>query len=147
MSAEIVTASQQKPLWADLTGGMIVFENLKNVVSDLRQQISEKSEILRSLHKDSSLDEACKLAAPHKSNASALSPRSNIDLRFPELPTREKLSQLRHLRGMVDLEKTVVIIGMGEVGPWGNQRTRWDIESKGELSIEGIHIFMVTRYL
>jgi fatty acid synthase subunit alpha len=137
LSYEIVTASQQKPLWADLTGGMSVFENLKNVVSEIRTQISEKSDILRSMHKDSDLEESCKLVPPHPPSTPLLSPRSNIDLRFPPLPTKSKLDNLRNLQGMVDLERTIVIIGMGEVGPWGNQRTRWDIESRGELSIEG----------
>ena len=137
LSAEIVTASQLKPLWADLTGGMLVFENLKSVVSELRSQISEKSEIFRSVSKDTLLDEACRTLIKNLVSAPSLSPRSNVDLRFPTLPTQSQISDLRHLRGMVDLDKTVVIIGMGEVGPWGNQRTRWDIESRGELSIEG----------
>jgi fatty acid synthase subunit beta len=38
---------------------------------------------------------------------------------------------------MVDLTKTAVVVGMGEVSPWGNRRTRWEIESQGEFSIEG----------
>ncbi len=27
--------------------------------------------------------------------------------------------------------------GFGEIGPWGNARTRWEMESKGEFSLEG----------
>ena len=38
---------------------------------------------------------------------------------------------------MIDLEKTVVIVGLGETGPWGNQRTRWIVEQEGSISIEG----------
>jgi len=39
---------------------------------------------------------------------------------------------------MVDLDRTVVITGFGEVCPWGNARTRWEIESSGEFSAEGV---------
>lgn len=38
---------------------------------------------------------------------------------------------------MLDLRKVVVVAGFGEVGPWGNSRTRWEMESYGEFSIEG----------
>ena len=52
------------------------------------------------------------------------------------------LSDLSHLRGLldlekVDLEKVVVITGFGEVGPWGSSRTRWEMEARGESTIEG----------
>ena len=31
----------------------------------------------------------------------------------------------------------VVVFGFGELGPYGNARTRWEIESYGEFSLEG----------
>ncbi|KAF7310893.1 Fatty acid synthase [Mycena chlorophos] len=40
------------------------------------------------------------------------------------------------LQGMVDLEKVMVITGYGEVGPWGSSRTRWEMEARGELTIQ-----------
>ncbi|KAL6948698.1 hypothetical protein ACO0QE_001171 [Hanseniaspora vineae] len=43
----------------------------------------------------------------------------------------------RSLQGLLDLESVVVVTGFGEVGPYGHSKTRWEIESKGELSIEG----------
>ncbi len=41
------------------------------------------------------------------------------------------------MQGAIDLEQTVVVVGMGEVGPWGNARTRWEMEAFGEFSLEG----------
>ena len=38
---------------------------------------------------------------------------------------------------MVDLEKVVVVTGFSEVGPWGNSRTRWEMEAYGQFSLEG----------
>lgn len=31
----------------------------------------------------------------------------------------------------------VVVTGFGEVGPWGNSRTRWEMERDGQFSLEG----------
>ena len=57
---------------------------------------------------------------------------------FPPLPTESRRSALRSkLQGMVDLEKVVVVVGYGEVGPWGSARTRWEMEAYGEFSLEG----------
>ena len=56
---------------------------------------------------------------------------------FPALESPESLADLSKLRGMVDLEKVIVITGFGEVGPWGSSRTRWEMEARGEFTIEG----------
>ncbi|KAF8816257.1 hypothetical protein BYT27DRAFT_7208450 [Phlegmacium glaucopus] len=45
-------------------------------------------------------------------------------------PDSTSLSDLSHLRGLVDLEKVVVITSYGEVGPWGSSRTRWEMEAR-----------------
>ncbi|KAJ2833105.1 fatty acid synthase alpha subunit Lsd1, partial [Coemansia furcata] len=44
---------------------------------------------------------------------------------------------LRHLQGMVNLDKVVVVTGYGEVSSFGNAETRWEMEAYGEFSIEG----------
>jgi len=50
----------------------------------------------------------------------------------------------QQLEGMVDLDTVVVITGFGELEPWGNSRTRWEMEARGTLSIEGyIEIFWI----
>ena len=58
---------------------------------------------------------------------------------FPALPLQqqEEKSNDNILSGMVDLDTTVVITGFGETGPFGSSRTRWEMESFGELSLEG----------
>ena len=57
---------------------------------------------------------------------------------FPALPLQhEEKSNESILSGMVDLDTTVVITGFGETGPFGSSRTRWEMESFGELSLEG----------
>ncbi|KAH9147939.1 hypothetical protein AeRB84_008547, partial [Aphanomyces euteiches] len=49
---------------------------------------------------------------------------------------------------MINLEKTVVVVGFGEVGPWGNSRTRWEMESYGKFSLEGcIELAWILGYI
>ncbi|KAG1494167.1 hypothetical protein G6F52_013165 [Rhizopus delemar] len=56
---------------------------------------------------------------------------------FPTLKSYESLKHLSHLKGMLDLEQVIVVTGFGEVSPWGNARTRWEMEAYGEFSLEG----------
>jgi 3-oxoacyl-ACP reductase-like protein len=35
------------------------------------------------------------------------------------------------------LRQVVVVFGFGEVGPWDNSRTRWEMEAYGQFSREG----------
>ncbi|CCO34691.1 fatty acid synthase subunit alpha, fungi type [Rhizoctonia solani AG-1 IB] len=56
---------------------------------------------------------------------------------FPELEEPEALKQLSKLQGLVDLEKVIVVTGFAEVGPWGSSRTRWEMEARGQFTIEG----------
>ncbi len=39
--------------------------------------------------------------------------------------------------GLLNLDRVVVVIGYGEVSPWGNARTRWEVECDGTFSTEG----------
>lgn len=65
--------------------------------------------------------------------------RANIKFQFPELPDwKEVVEPLnKNLKGMVNLDKVVVVTGFSEVGPWGNSRTRWEMEAYGQFSLEG----------
>jgi 3-oxoacyl-ACP reductase-like protein len=67
----------------------------------------------------------------------SIRPRANINVQFPSLPSKERLEQLKRIKGMVDMERVVVVTGFGEVGPYGSARTRWEMEAYGEFSMEG----------
>ncbi|KAJ2374283.1 fatty acid synthase alpha subunit Lsd1 [Coemansia sp. RSA 2611] len=62
---------------------------------------------------------------------------SNHRFEFPATKSYGQLQHLRHLEGMVNLDKVVVVTGFGEVGPHGNASTRWEMEAYGEYSLEG----------
>jgi len=66
-----------------------------------------------------------------------VTPRANFKFDFPKLESPESLADLAHLQGILDLDKVLVIAGFAEVGPWGSSRTRWEMEARGEFTIEG----------
>lgn len=78
-------------------------------------------------------------SADESASGSIVEPRANFDVAFPELPDYDgEIATLnRDLLSMVDLERVVVVTGYAELSPWGNSRTRWEIEANGKFSMEG----------
>lgn len=141
MAPAIVDLCQVEPVWADLNGGFQYIPNLKDLMSDLRKEFTETSEIRKAVTKETSAEN--KIVNGEKSEALykkvTVQPRANLKFDFPKVPDWEtEVKPLNeNLKGMVDLEKAVVITGFAEVGPWGNARTRWEMEAYGEFSLEG----------
>ncbi|KAI8394241.1 fatty acid synthase [Radiomyces spectabilis] len=139
MHPSIVELCQNEPVWADLNGGLQFIPNLQEVSNNLRQQIRETAEIRSAVAADNALDFkiVCGEEAERKNKPHKVTPRANMKFDFPKLKPYEALKHLNHLKGMLDLEKVIVCTGFGEVSPWGNARTRWEMEAYGEFSLEG----------
>ncbi|KIJ51487.1 hypothetical protein M422DRAFT_203704 [Sphaerobolus stellatus SS14] len=135
----LFSITQVEPIWADLSGGMDRLPDLGSVTTRIRQTINRQSELRKAITRDNSAD----FKISHGSEAErvlktvSVTPRANFKFEFPKLENTEVLEQLSQLRGLIDLEKVVVITGFGEVGPWGSSRTRWEMEAIGEFTIEG----------
>jgi fatty acid synthase subunit alpha, fungi type len=141
MSPTIVDLCQSEPVFADLNGGLQFIPDLKNLMSKLRKDIMETSEVRQAVTKETAIEN--KIINGEGSEALykkiTIDPRANIKFDFPPLPDWNKeIEPLNeNLKGMVDLEKVVVVTGFAEVGPWGNSRTRWEMEAYGKFSLEG----------
>ncbi|KAJ3041629.1 3-oxoacyl-[acyl-carrier-protein] synthase [Rhizophlyctis rosea] len=129
---DIVKLSGSDPIVADLNGGLHFVAKLNDISSKLRKDLLETSEVRRAVAHEAALDQKV-LRGPVKEETVTVTPRANMRFDFPEL----KAQKLTHLRGVLDLEKVVVITGFGEVGPFGGSRTRWEMEAYGEFSLEG----------
>ncbi|KAI8993220.1 fatty acid synthase [Pilobolus umbonatus] len=139
MHPSIVELCQNEPVWADLNGGLHCITNLQEVSANLRKEIRETAEIRKAVDVENALDfkivfgeEAERKHKPHK-----ITPRANMKFDFPTLKPYESLKHLGYLKGMIDLDQVIVVAGFGEVSPWGNARTRWEMEAYGEFSLEG----------
>lgn len=141
MAPPIVNLCQVEPVWADLNGGFQYIPNLKDLMMDLRKEYTETSEIRKAVIKENAIEH--KIINGEDSEALykkvTVQPRANLKFDFPKLPDWEtEVKPLNSdLKGMVDLEKVVVVTGFAEVGPWGNSRTRWEMEAYGQFSLEG----------
>lgn len=139
MHPSIVELCQNEPVWADLNGGLQFITNLNEVSAKLRKEIRETAEVRKAIDVENALDfkiifgeEAERKHKPHN-----ITPRANMKFDFPELKSYDAFKHLGHLKGMLDLEQVIVVAGFGEVSPWGNARTRWEMEAHGEFSLEG----------
>ncbi|KAI0483302.1 fatty acid synthase subunit alpha [Xylariaceae sp. FL0804] len=141
MSADIVDICQGSPVFADLNGGLQFIQNLNDTMTKLRKNIMETSEVRRAVTKETAIENKIVSGKDREAlyKADVIERRANIKFDFPVLPDWEKEIQPLHsnLEGMVDLDKVVVVTGFAEVGPWGNSRTRWEMEAYGEFSLEG----------
>jgi fatty acid synthase subunit alpha len=141
MSPTIVDLCQSEPVFADLNGGLQFIPNLNETMTRERKTLTETSEIRRAVTKENAAEN--KVVNGEDSEVlykkKVIEPRANIKFDFPPLPDwKSEVAPLNdNLKGMVDLEKVVVVTGFAEVGPWGNSRTRWEMEAYGEFSLEG----------
>jgi fatty acid synthase subunit alpha, fungi type len=132
MSTSIVPLSMFEPLLADLSGGMGSVARLKEITVHIRQSINKASQERRAIMKEASFDKSA-ISQDRLSEQQA-----NVEFNFPKIPDYDtQVKPLsKQLQGMVDLESVVVIAGFAEIGPWGNSRTRWEMEARGEISVE-----------
>ena len=141
MTPPIVNLCQVEPVWADLNGGFQYLPNLKELTARLRKEATETSEIRKAVVKETAIENTIVNGEHHENlyRKVTVERRANIKFDFPTLPDWESdIKPLNsNLKGMVDLEKVVVVTGFAEVGPWGNSRTRWEMEAYGEFSLEG----------
>lgn len=141
MSPAVVDLCQSEPVFADLNGGLQFIPNLNEMMTKLRKDIMETSEIRQAVSKESAIENSIVHGADSEVlyKKKTIEPRANIKFDFPPLPDwKTEVAPLNDkLKGMVDLEKVVVVTGFAEVGPWGNSRTRWEMEAYGEFSLEG----------
>ncbi|KAH8822971.1 fatty acid synthase [Flagelloscypha sp. PMI_526] len=135
----LFSITQVEPIWADLNGGMDRLPDLADITSRIRRNLMKKADLRRAITRDNSADFKVVrgVDAERLLKTVDVLPRANLTFDFPILETTDSLSDLAHLRGLIDLEKVIVITGFAEVGPWGSSRTRWEMEARGELTITG----------
>ncbi len=136
MHPELVQEAQKKPVWADFNGGLQYLSNLSELAGKRRKEVEAHRKVNKAVKDD--LEADLKVSGKTPKESKKIHPKANFNQDLPFLPSKERLESLKHLQGMVDLNKVVVVTGFGEVGPWGNARTRWEMEAHGTFSMEGV---------
>ncbi|OJJ42478.1 hypothetical protein ASPZODRAFT_105188 [Penicilliopsis zonata CBS 506.65] len=142
MTRKLAGQCSLRPLYADLTGGLNALPNLRATLDQVRREIVDQSTLRTHLAREKEAEQRLLgAAAPGAAPAAAAGAGArlaNIPFTFPQLPAEAELQPLREtLLGMADLDRVVVVSGFSEVGPFGNARTRWQMEATGRLSLEG----------
>ncbi|KAJ2268865.1 fatty acid synthase alpha subunit Lsd1, partial [Coemansia sp. RSA 371] len=129
----------KQPVWVNLDGGLGCMKNLGAIGLAERDRIERRSKILSGINLENSSDIAILFGNKMSDTVDAQdrSPLAKPTRYFPTAKSYDYLEHLRHMQGMVNLDKVVVITGYGEVSPYGNAETRWEIEAFGELTMEG----------
>ena len=137
----LINLCQDEPLIADLNGGLDSISNLSRMVDQIRKDVSDASKICRAVAEETRIEISLIEGdpAPSTAQAAVLEPRANMMINFPALPDyHTEIEPLAaQLKGMVDLERVVVVTGFSELGPYGNSRTRWEMEAYSKFSVEG----------
>ncbi|ORX48172.1 fatty acid synthase [Piromyces finnis] len=138
MHNDICKMCLKGPVFADLNGGLQFIDDLNSNITMIRTLLNETSEIRRSIKAEKDLEKSITLGKlMAKEKKLMLKPRANLKFTFPKVKPFDELKKLDYLSGMIDLDRTVVVTGYGEVGPYGNSRTRWEMEAYGKFSLEG----------
>lgn len=139
LTYEIVTEAHSTPLVADLNGGLHTLPNILPVLQALKSDLVDQLSLENVLNEEKvSDDQLCGNSTAR--SGSEINPRGNINLQYPELHAYQTLRDEFNgskIGGLVDPSGLVVITGFSEIGPWGNARTRWEMESTGVFSLEG----------
>ncbi|KAI1307786.1 putative fatty acid synthase alpha subunit FasA [Xylaria venustula] len=140
----IITESDVEPVYAELSGGLMGFQNLKEEVMAIRTGVTNKRRQWQAISAerkkhDEVLQGSKATTSTNTVQLSAQKKRSNIRQGFPKLSSHKDMTaDLQQLEDMVDLSRTPVIVGFSELGPLGSARTRWQKESLGKFNQDGL---------
>ena len=146
----LFSITQVEPIWADLNGGMDRLPDLADITSRIRSNIMKKSDSRRAIARDNAADFKIihGIEAERVLQTVHVTPRANFKFDFPTLPSVEPSGDLSKLRNLIDLDKVIVNTGFAEVGPWGSSRTRWEMEVRGDFTLEGwVEMAWITGYI
>jgi len=149
--------TQIEPIWADcacrpsrrcdtdgaVNGGMGQLTDLHILSAKIRTELQSTASTRKAISVDAARDFVVTKGAAAESlhKKVEITPRANFKLPFPTVKSYEAFSasKMAELRGgLLDLDKVVVLTGFAEVGPFGSARTRWEMEARGEFTLEGV---------
>ncbi|KAE8153832.1 hypothetical protein BDV25DRAFT_136581 [Aspergillus avenaceus] len=142
INPDLMAVAEQEPILADLSGNLSAIPDFKALLSQARRQLSQQSRLQQALHAEAEREKEL-MSSPETSraNRSTISPlrhRHTLQVDYPNLPAVPGAAGLPNLRGMVDLTRTIVVVGYSELGPWGSARTRWEKEHSGDFTDAGL---------
>lgn len=140
MTPAIMELAETTPVYADLTGGFDHLWRIKDEITKARKRVADRLQLHKVLAEEEARHHQVLFGEKkgQQEQDQVKQCRARMSLNIPSLPRQSDLvSGLANIEGMIDLSTTVVVVGFSELGPWGNARTRWDMEYRGDFTLEG----------
>ncbi|KAL6308724.1 Enoyl-reductase-domain-containing protein [Sparassis latifolia] len=106
----LFSITQVESIWADLNGGMDRLPDLADITTRICTDLNKKSELRRAIARDN----ADGVEAERVLQTVNVVPRTNFKFEYPALESHESLADVSKLRGMLDLEKVIIVTGFAE---------------------------------
>jgi len=141
MAGDMTMLCEDGPIYADLAGGLHPGSRLREILTLARVNLKKESRLREDLWAERIQHDKIINGPPAQevklSVVKCEQKRANLGLQFPVLPLHPRNPSTTDLQGMIDLSRTIVVVGFSELGPWGSSRTRWEMEKQGTFSLEG----------
>jgi fatty acid synthase subunit beta, fungi type len=124
---DVVAEARLKPVNIHLTGGFEHVPNIAELAKNAREKLEAQSKHTKLLN-DAKLNENEALFGEHEParELQAKAPLANF---YPDMPSRQEIKKFQNTAiNKLDASKVVVVVGYGEVSPFGSSKPRWDME-------------------
>ncbi len=125
---------ERAPLLSDLTAGFAALGDLSSIANRARSTAENKRKSEAALA--TLRAELSTRTRPDATPRAKVTPALRTRVRAP-VPTERALDALPALDHL-DLDQLAVVVGYGEVSPWGSSRTRWSAEADERLSLDAL---------
>ncbi|KAL5049289.1 Sterigmatocystin biosynthesis fatty acid synthase subunit alpha [Aspergillus fruticulosus] len=127
LTPQLVSRCQDAPVIADFSGNLGGWRDAAAQLAAARANLRQRADTARALAQEDEREYRCQHAG---STQEPVDQRVSLHLGFPALPDYDPL-----LHPALAPADTVVVVGFAELGPWGSARVRWEMESRGCLSL------------
>ncbi len=138
MTPAIACICDDGPIYADLNGCLQFVDDLKEKLTSARANIMELSGTRKALHAETVIERTI-LHGEGPKDPPQRRHRSTLEIGFPALSEYSAVTaDCEDLRGMVDIRRTVVVVGYSDLSPWEAREPggKW---STGEILPRGIY--------
>ncbi|CAP73343.1 uncharacterized protein PODANS_2_7310 [Podospora anserina S mat+] len=133
LTSKFVDLCEDGPIYADFGGGLSTLGSCHAILSKAREEFRLAADVARAVKTEDEREQAL-LKGTKSSIKRPFKQKTMLRVGFPKLPDTLPDHDIGRL---VDPARTVVVVGFSELGPWGNARLRWEMETFGQLSPDG----------
>ncbi|XPT00028.1 Fatty-acyl-CoA synthase system [Ascochyta lentis] len=139
MDTAMVELCETQPILADFGGALGSLTGCAEAMSQARRDIQRISSIRQATYKERIREQELIHGKIPQVPQPSLHRRATLRVGFPTVPQSKDDALSAHCCSeAADPADQIVVVGFAELGPHGSARTRWEMESQGQLSLSGL---------